>query len=314
MYGKKSGAFDMAFFQTYLSEGKHEHTVILYFLGCLFSEIIDKQLKQHLLYHIPSIIEWYDFRYTWFLTCLYHDTATVIEENEYREGCSTDINFYLGKYDVKYKIFEHAWKKSQRKPYTYSEKLIKNYFKYRVEYCHKIDHGIIAGYILYDRLVKNYKKTWMEFSKANSGEKYEHFYYQDLNWRIDHIDHLAIIADAIISHNIWYSENTDESREIYRQYGLDSLFYNPSARITQMNPLVFFLGLLDTVEPFKRFKTRDCLDHVVIQFNNDYKKSIEFKTIDDFEATKWFESVNNMGIWLAVDIENISSNQVIVKI
>ncbi|MDF2822428.1 MAG: hypothetical protein K0R15_2876 [Clostridiales bacterium] len=128
----------------------------------MFKQLLGADLKNHLAPFITNVDTWFDFRYTWFLTSLYHDTATVLEQIDWNRGCPSDLDFYLGKYDILYNLYVHKWSIPTIKPYTYSEILVRNYFKYRTEYCHKIDHRIIAGSILYDRLVK----TIMTFGQS----------------------------------------------------------------------------------------------------------------------------------------------------
>ena len=309
--GGKENAFDISFFKDYLKNGKHSHTVSLYFLGCLLSEIVDTHLEAYLSRYVDSLRKdgWYCFNYTWFLTCLYHDTASAIEKSEWHRDCPSDIDFYLGKEDVQYNVFEHAWSNPLMKPYTYSESLVRNYFKYRVEYCHAIDHGIIGGYLLYDRLVKNYDKNWAEYKKEHPDAPdacYNDFIhggeYNNLRWRKAHMDHFAVIADAIIAHNIWHSKNATENKNLYRQYGLDPLIHGKAKKTNiKEAPLLFFLGLLDTLEPVKRFDNPvDCLNHIDIWGQDTF---IYITVPAKYANTTWFNGLSDIENWLAVHVD-----------
>ena len=305
LYGRKGNVFDIGFNDKYKSEGKHEHTVVLYYLGCLFSDLLQNNLVAHIRKFLQTN-EWYDFRYTWFITCLYHDTAAVIEKEDWTRGCPSNLEFYLGKYNVEYNVYEHNWCNPYAKPYTYAESLVRNYFKYRVEYCHSIDHGIIAGYLLYDRLVKNYNNAWKECSKSNLVAEYcySDFLYRGLHWRLEHIAHFAIIADAIIAHNIWLNNNA----KLYKQFGLDQLIITPSNKLTIVdNPLIFFLDLLDTIEPVKHFGYPNCLKGINIDSNN-ICLDINAKTnmIDTKKAIEWIEKIERMQDWLSIEVEDYS--------
>lgn len=311
--GSKDKIFDVGFKESFKAHGKHEHTVVLYFLGCMFEQLLSTDLKNHLAPFIANVDTWFDFRYTWFLTSLYHDTASVLEQIDWKRGCSSDIDFYLGKYDVLYNLYEHKWSNPTIKPYIYSEMLVRNYFKYRTEYCHKIDHGIIAGFILYDRLVKNYNDAWAKYSKTDSYGSYDDFYYKGLHWSKDHMPHFAIIADSIIAHNMWRSGNSDVEKSVYRDYGLDQLIFNKANRISICNnPLVFFLGLFDTIEPFKRFNTLDCLNEVDIYL--DSKGNIEIFVHDPLKYGKWFDGIADMSDWLSVEVVRLSDNVINISI
>jgi len=204
--GSKEKIFDVGFQKLFHDQGKHQHTVALYFLGCHLSDILFDKLKNHIALYIKDM-DWYDFKYTWFLTCLYHDASAVIEKSEYSHNSPKDLNFYLGRNNVMYNVYKHIWEKNHNKPYTYPEALVKNYFIYRTKFRHELDHGIIAGYLLYDKLQKNYNSSWENVKN----EQYEDFYYNQLRWRIEHLSHFAYVANAIIAHNIWHSENTYES-------------------------------------------------------------------------------------------------------
>jgi len=311
--GSKDKMFDVGFEKSFMAHGKHEHTVVLYFLGCMFKKLIHNDLKKHLASFITNVDNWFDFQYTWFLTSLYHDTASVLEQVNWTRNCPSDIEFYLGKYDVHYNLYEHRWDIPSMKPYTYSEMLVRNYFKYRAEYCHKIDHGIIAGYILYDRLVKNYDEAWAECSKTNPNKSYDDFTYKGLSWRKEHISHFAIIADSIIAHNMWRSENSDHEKSVYRDYGLDQLIFNIENRVTiSNNPLVFFLGLFDTIEPFKRFNKLDCLKEVDIHLDSKGNLKISVHDLDNY--AKWLDSITDIHDWLSVKVVRPNDNEINISL
>jgi len=279
-------------------------------LGCCFQKLIKNPLEEYFKLYIgrKSYFRYdfsydfsYDFRYTWFLTCLYHDTASVIEKEEWKVGSPADLNFYLGKHDIQYNVFNHIWDNPFYKPFTYSEDVIKNYFRYRVEYGHSIDHGIIGGYLLYDRLVKNYNNAFKEALKSKKATTYESFEYQNLSWRIEHLSHFAIIADAIIAHNIWRSSGSKETKKLYRDYGLDSLIGNKEKLKKENNPLVFFLGLFDTIEPIKFFGQPDILKEISIS-NDD--KIIIINFLSEIERKDaWVNKIKTLSEWLNVNVD-----------
>lgn len=306
--GAKEKIFDVGFQKLFHDQGKHQHTVALYFLGCQLSNMLHDKLKDHIGLYIKKM-DWYDFKYTWFLTCLYHDTAAVIEKSEYSRNSPKDLNSYLGRYNVVYNVYGHIWENNHNKPYTYPETLVKNYFIYRTEYGHALDHGIIAGYLLYDRLKKNYDSSWENVKSEN----YNDFYYKHVRWRIEHLSHFAYVANAIIAHNIWHSEKTDESKHIYKQYGLDPLIYldprvNGESNMISVHkdPLVFYLGLLDTIEPIKFFMSECDIDSIwkAIQIEYDTNnRTLNIKTDGSlFKNREWFHKIKSIVNWLDVSI------------
>lgn len=315
--GYKNKIFDIGFQRQFKDQGKHQHTVALYFLGCYLSEMLSDILKNHIAQYIEKT-DWYDFRYTWFLTCLYHDTAAVIEKPKY---ICKSLDYYLDKHSIKYNIYKHTWKNACNKPYTYLEKLVKNYFIYMAEYRYALDHGIIAGYLLYDRLRKNYNDTWERCKKQQySYGRYEEFDYENLSWKIEHIDHFAYVANAIISHNIWHSEATEESKRIYKQYGLDPLIYGVSTRMSiKKDPLVFFLGLLDTIEPIKFFISESDAVTIWKAIEIDYdinNRKIIIKTNGSLlKNDEWFQKIRGITAWLNVGVcEYKRSREIIINV
>jgi len=190
-----------------------------------------------------------NFKYYWFLSCLYHDIGYAYEEKYCRkwldmirqeglEACQ-DIC------DIKY-FHNRVFK-------TVPEEIVNIYFRGRADGKDgKIDHGIIGGLLLYDKLRKQFALAWKRGGKGATDRR--SFWIRDENTGRDlhlsnrHFDAYAQAADAIIAHNIWkstlqgYLENsTDASLR-----GYDVL------PISIDNTLCFVLSLADTIEPLKR--------------------------------------------------------------
>ena len=197
----KEKVFDLDFLEQYEENGKHIHTVSLFLLGLLLKDFSNSYVKE-----IPDKT----FSYIWFLVCLYHDIA-IVEENKIDKinKYANSLEYFLGDYNIKYDVFNHNWKAG--KPFKYSENLVKNYFKYRLD-DNKIDHGIIGGYLLYDRLIKNYDIKYKESIQQN----YDKFDTTDLQWEIKHHDYYAIASHVIIEHNMWFASD-DNTKEKYKK-------------------------------------------------------------------------------------------------
>lgn len=291
----KESIFNLDFFEKYKNKGKHQHTVSLFFLGLSFKEFIkDFCCAQN------ELIEHFD--YIWFLSCLFHDTASVIENDNkiLSRGNNQDLDFYLGKYNIKYDVFEHSWK--NRRDYNYSKSLVKNYFKYRLDCYNCIDHGILGGYLLYDRLRKNYDNMY----KKSSSKNYQKFSYKNLNWNQKHYELYAIAAHTIIEHNIWFASKDKETENLYLKYGLDELINHKKIN-KKDSPLLFFFGLLDSIEPLKIFNknnnANDILSLIDITTNNNsisIKWEEKLEENDNFE--KWEKNINDLGTWLDVKV------------
>ena len=258
--GEKQPALDFVFKEEYENEGKHQHTVALYLLGLYLQDLFDDVLKNKISGLIPHCDNnqpdlWYDFRYTWFLTCLYHDTASCIESHPNNQRLTEQqktLDFYLGTSDIKYTPFNHTPLRPGISLTRYSESLIKNYFYYRMDH-HSLDHGILGGYLLFDKLYRNFKeKTKDVFWDQNHAKEI----IGGLNYRPEHLDHFAYISDAIICHNLWTASRPADI-DTYKNYGLEPLIVDKKHLNRKLNindyPLQFLLCLLDSIEPVKRF-------------------------------------------------------------
>ena len=74
-------------------------------------------------------------------------------------------------------------------------------------------------------------------------------------------------------HNIWSSGEKEEIKEKYKDLGLESLITGESDIFPisiKDNPLLFLLGLVDTIEPIKTFNCLEpqyVLENILIDFD-----------------------------------------------
>ena len=126
-----------------------------------------------------------------------------------------------------------------------------------------------------------------------------------LNFKEYHKDHFALILDSIIAHNIWICGKDDE--KIYTQYSLDKLI-PPKVEPIKINdnPLLFFLSLLDTIEPTKLFPCDDAkviLESFAINYREE-NSTIEIECLNpDISCEYYFNGVASLGSWLNVKTE-----------
>lgn len=60
---------------------------------------------------IPIERDWYEYKYTWFLTCLYHDAASSIEHSvlpNFPNEVQKQLSYYIGDLDIKYNPYSHS--------------------------------------------------------------------------------------------------------------------------------------------------------------------------------------------------------------
>ena len=300
--GHKERVFNIPFLDEYNESGKHLHTVSLYFLGGVLKETFAKRIPIGVKKAINSEAEWYgerEYLYSWFLTCLYHDIASCIETKIPHNVSESQkrLGFYLGKWNIKYTPFNHQPIHRGAELNCYSEELIKNYFYYMANNG-ETDHGIIGGYLLFDRLKKNY------IERTNGRDLIENYEGRTLRWNIEHPDHFAYIADAIICHNLW-TRNEGKGSAEYEQYGLDPLIIKKKVNINKW-PLQFMLRLLDSLEPIKRFEgavPREVLENIYIS-GNKHKIMIDWTPWleEQMGFERWINTIKGLENWMDVQM------------
>lgn len=240
--GDKNECMMFDFLEKYLSRGKHQHTISLYLMGMAFMEksstLRDKlinQLQSFLTYYKDWYVrraDEYNLLYTWYLTAMYHDVASCIEKEEILKYPTTEqknLSYWLENLEIQHSPYKTFDKRLKGIPQRFPEKLIENYFVYRADSedarVHKEflrDHGILAGYLFYDRFIKNFLNHCEGAEPDEKG-----FIYKESNlvWNIEQISHAAYVADAIICHNIWISDSENANIK-YEKYNLYPLLYD----------------------------------------------------------------------------------------
>ena len=232
------------------------------------------------------------FKYLWFLTFLYHDIGYVYEEEStYEHLCALQTG---GLYAAK-KIcgIEYI---SNDEFSTYCKEYVNIYLSHRARCTYgkkgKIDHGIVGGLMLYDRLRKNYEsaKQKADLAGTESG-----FYYNGLFFSEGHFKYYAEAADAIIAHNIWKS-TLDNYLEIEQYMKLNA---TNIPNITIDKKMAFVLAIADTLEPLKRTNNMDVLDEIEFE-STKIKNGFNIFIPQKYETI--FEGVRGLSSWVNVDV------------
>ena len=274
---------------------RSEHTYIVFLLGYLvYTKLGDVKNKYFKNTHYENPEK--QFQLIWFLTSIVHDIFFDIErKKEYKEF--KDLNGDLNSVKKEFYIDNCLVSNSQ-----YCDKLDKkfetflgilgNYYKYR--YCHddRIDHGIVAGLVIFDLLVKH------RIKKSSTSCQY---------WK-EELDKLYFEAGlSIASHNIWSSDSKLKDKN-YKDYGLGILVNSSKKSIFPIKfsemPFLFLLGLVDTIEPTKTFRNRsifEILNSLDINITKNYLKLRNSKDskLNFSELTK---KVNGLENWLDVKL------------
>jgi len=270
------------------------HTNSVFFLGCLFYEKLN--IKDLLNYQREDGSE--QFYFIWFLSALihdfYHDKEKKLEEfHEINEDIkSIEVTNDLLKYIEENQLVQ----KNERMKNLFE--VIPNYFKYRFKN-ERLDHGIFTGIKLFDSLEKNRKERKEQVENGVENPV--------LYWGDDLTPFYALASLSITMHNIWSSGNDEEKKQKYREFDLESLITGETKIFPisiKDNPLLFLLGLVDTIEPIKTFNcgtSKYVLENILISFDKN-KIIIENKkdSVLDFEKLK--RNVNGLIDWLDIEI------------
>lgn len=284
------------------SEGiKREiHTLSLFLLGFDIKKFLNIKNK--------------NFKYIWFLTCLYHDFAYIIEENKVVYDINQDLKKIKNKLAVENNLLECINDK------IYNNELITKYF----DYCRKIsdykflNHGIIGGILLYDSLIKNFeeckKEAKLECENKNLIFNENDFIYNKLRWSERDKEIYLNISFAILKHNIWFA-TTDYEKNIYYEYDLDKLVINEDNKIKFKNDkLLFLLILSDSIEPTKHFNTTNykcVLEKIDFRLHKAQKK-IEIDCLDNcLDYKPWFNKIKGFESWLGIKVENEQNSNIL---
>jgi hypothetical protein len=270
-----------------------EHTNSIFFLGILISKKI--KLNNQIFNH-NNLPGYSLFPFLWFLTCLFHDLGYDYEETKEYKDRIWDIDSLKKELRIKNDFLS---KTIHGVPNTIVKNITK-YFIWKRFVKNSLDHGIVAGYYLYDKLVKNRKYRY----KKNNDK---------LFWHPDLDQQYAEVAAIIASHNIWFANQ--ESKESYETFEMNELIGHSSVNISDF-PLLFLLGLVDSIDPIKIFKDKPNKEEIIknlqIRFSDNSlsfaKNSIES---DDFNTLK--KKCEDLKLWLDVQIL-VEQNRITIKI
>jgi len=253
--------------------------------------------------------------------------ARHIDDTE-NEITMDDLLFKLTKYNLRKGVKFNNGIEIKRN--TYTSTLITKYFNYCLNELEPkcYNHGIVGGFLLYDRLLKNYVKAFQEnesrYQRPYQDENFHHFYYDDQGkyrqFFIEQIPIFSYISDCIISHNIWKAKPIDVDK--YIEYGLDKLLSENFEKISiKKNPMLYILSVADVLEPCKLFKgifpnspeadlwkAWDCFDFKFIE-----KSKIELSVLEPAKFEKVYEQVKELETWVEIKFEKIGEQKLEIE-
>lgn len=251
-----------------------------------------------------------NFKYLWFLTCLYHDFGYIIENG-------TDSTWTDG---IEYDIYQNLEIPVDLQSY-YDVEIIKRYSEFR----HNVDHGIEGGRKLYDLLKKNYAYYREKWAFQNQVKPQDDFLYNGRIWfRKRHEKYYAEAALNIMLHNIWFANDPETIKE-YHKAQLDKLI-NKRLKFSYSAALLFVLAFADTIEPLKKAQEIDIENHNESQSQNPYKMILDSiyvstdnnklkfsceRTMSNYPYDDWLQSICYLDKWIDVEIDKQGDSVII---
>jgi len=204
---------------------------------------------------------------------------------------------------------------------------ISRYFAYRLllgNHNGCIDHGIAGGVIFFDKIIKNYAKSYLQAKKRDHNICIMEFlnpndYDHKLFFSFDQLKIFSYISDCIINHNIW--KCSCDKIGIYKEFCLDNLIGEKFEKINfYKNPLLFILVMSDILEPYKNLNEinidgREYNKTEIIQtfgkLNiNVINKQIVIKIHEDLRQ-QFLQKLRGMVEWINIEFEEIDEGFVI---
>lgn len=255
------------------------HICSIFFLGILLYYKTSFHKKYKLDNNDPR---YSSFPFIWFLIALFHDNAYQMEDPKKFRNIST-IEELLIDFGVQNSLFDRKFSKC--------ESLLKSrekYFLFRKKKYEVVDHGILGGLLLFDRLI-NIRRRKKQHNEDN------------LFWGLKLENQYKTAANAISIHNIWL-----QNKETCEEFQLDDLFNFTAIKFKDF-PLFYILGVVDTIEPLKTYKDDNISDvnilkSIDMEFGRNFimikenkKSKIDFNKLID--KTKYFDG------WLELEVE-----------
>jgi hypothetical protein len=258
------------------------HICSVFFMGILIYYNTSLKGKYKIENNDPG---YQTFPFIWFLIALFHDNAYQMEDESKLTGVSTLEELYQY-FDIEHTLLDTKFKRCK----DFLD-MRENYFNYRKKEWGVIDHGILGGILLYDRLVK------IRRNKKRHNE-------DDLFWGKKLENQYKLAANAISIHNIWIPDK--DSQELYEQYNLTALVNFKPVKFKDF-PLFYLLGIVDTIEPLKVYRNENhdsiyILKNITMNFGRNF---IQIRNIpgSKLDFQKMIDQLKYFEGWLDIDVK-----------
>ncbi|MDY0403019.1 hypothetical protein [Sulfurovum sp.] len=276
------------------------HTNSVFFIGSLLYE---KLLLKDKINFVREDGKDDEFHFIWFLTSLVHDFGYFAEKYKSKfsyvteDIASLNLTHNLLDFDTGSRYLNEAYDE-----YKSSTKLIineiPNYFKEAFNGKRssrgesKIEHGIYAGLLLYDGLVKN---------RIERKEQQKNGVEEGLYWKDDLDKFYAIASFAIAIHNMRRDGIVENPEDL--KFSIED------------EPFLFLFALADTIEPIKTYgneNPEDVLKNILIDVQED-KIILQNASDSKLDFSEQAKKVCNLASWMDVKVCN-EGNTLTIKI
>lgn len=270
------------------------HIVSAFLLGhylyqnTILKDKIDNEIKK-LKSNLKTTSE-IDFSFMWFLICLFHDIGYNIENNK----------------TLEYKSVEELIKQEKSMPKIvgvpkFYNMIYKNYFNYRTSVHNKNDHGITAGFIMYNELCKI--RELAEYPENTTNLKWEkdlELIYSFCTWNIT-------------AHNIWFGKNENAiDAKNYKKFKIKRLLFDGKYKIkSNKYPFFFLFCLTDTIEPYKRVLDFNPLNNIELEILTD--KIIITSNLNCSCGNAILKQAEDLNKWLTKTTKKDNTVEILLK-
>ena len=202
----------------------------------------------------------------------------------------------------------------------YSSSITTRYFNYCINELSHADHGIVGGYLFYDRMIKNYAMCYLsELERSNTILDLSNFHYRDRHFCFEQLSIFSYITDCIMTHNIWKANESNQN-EAYERYSLYELIAENYKIITfQNNPLLYILAIADTLEPTKIYKALpishdDICSAIEVNYRPGEHEITFFSNSLKVDIGELYKKAKGLEAWTSVRCSNLNDGKFTITI
>lgn len=205
--------------------------------------------------------------------------------------------------------------------HQYPSRIITRYMNYCINERKRVDHGIVGGLLFYDRMIKNYMLAYISsLNEENVAKNLSDFYYRNRHFCSEQLTIFSYISDCILSHNIF--KQSAETRDLYEKYKLFDLLEENFKKISyESNPLLYILGVADTIEPIKVYqKHNKSLSAQVIAnaINIEYipgTRSLSFSSVSKIiDISLLYQKAKGLMDWTSAECSELTNGSFTLRI